>query len=145
VDLRGAGDWGSQLGRRLVVELPPPRHRDAHRRAGGARSQGPGTLLGATPVLHSAIMPTQHRRHAITETPPVKAALDELREQLGDARIDFGELVTLGAHQKVAQLRATRDDTTARRRALAERLRRRDIPVDRAAADEVRRAGWARP
>lgn len=75
----------------------------------------------------------------------MKAALDELREQLGDARIEFGELVILGAHQKVAQLQATRDDTAARRRALAERLRRRDIPIDRAAADEVRHVGWARP
>ena len=90
-------------------------------------------------------MPTQHRRHAITETPPVKAALDELREQLGDARIEFGELVILGAHQKAAQLRAAHDETATRRRVLAERLRRRDLPVDRAAADEVRRAGWARP
>ena len=90
-------------------------------------------------------MPTQHRRHAITETPPVKGALDELRELLGDARIEFGELVILGAHQKSAQLRAARDDTSARRRALAERLRRRDVLVHRAAADEVRRAGWARP
>jgi hypothetical protein len=89
-------------------------------------------------------MPTQHRRHAITETPPVKAALDELREQLGDARIEFGELVVLGAHQKVAQLRAARDDTASRRRELAERIRHRDIPVDRAAADEVRRVGWTR-
>jgi hypothetical protein len=90
-------------------------------------------------------VPTQHRRHAITETPPVKAALDELRDELGDARIEFSELVILGAHQKVAQLRATRDDTASRRRQLAERIRRRDVPVDRAAADEVRRAGWARP
>jgi acetylornithine deacetylase/succinyl-diaminopimelate desuccinylase-like protein len=29
-------------------------------------------------------MPTRRRRHAITETPPVEAALDELREALGD-------------------------------------------------------------
>jgi hypothetical protein len=90
-------------------------------------------------------MPTRHRRHAITETPPVQAALDALREEMGDARIDFGELVTLGARQKAAQLRASRDDAEARRRALAERIRRRDVPVDPAAADEVRRAGWARP
>ena len=90
-------------------------------------------------------MPTRHRRHAVTETPPVKAALDELREQLGDARIEIGELVVLGAREKVAQLRADREDTASRRRALAERVRRRDLPVDRAAADEVRRAGWARP
>jgi hypothetical protein len=90
-------------------------------------------------------MPTQHRRHAITETPPVKAALDELRGELGDARIELGELVILGARQKVAQLRGERDETAARRRRLAERVRRRELPVDRAAADEVRRAGWARP
>ena len=90
-------------------------------------------------------MPTQRRRHAITETPRVQAALDELREELGDtARIEFGELVILGANEKVARLRATRGDTTARRRQLAERIRRRQLPVDRAAADEVRRAGWAR-
>ncbi len=90
-------------------------------------------------------MPTQNRRHAITETPPVKAALDELRGELGDGRVEFGELVILGAQQKVAQLRAERDDTASRRRQLASRIRRRDVPVDRAAADEVRRAGWARP
>lgn len=90
-------------------------------------------------------MPTKHRRHAITETPPVRAALDELREELGDARIELGELVILGAGQKVAQLRAQREDAATLRRQLAERIRRRDLPVDRDAADEVRRAGWARP
>jgi hypothetical protein len=91
------------------------------------------------------LVPTQHRRHAITETAPVKAALDELRGELGDGRIEFGELVILGAQQKVAQLRAERDDAASKRRRLASRIRRRDVPVDRAAADEVRRAGWARP
>jgi hypothetical protein len=90
-------------------------------------------------------MPTRHRRYAVTETPPVKAALDELREQLGDTRIDFGELVILGARQKVAELRAERDGTAIRRRRLADRIRRREIVVDRAAAEQVRRAGWARP
>jgi len=89
-------------------------------------------------------VPTKHRRHAITETPPVQAALDELRGELGGERIDLGELVILGAHQKVAQLRAERDDAASRRRRLAERIRRRDVPVDVAAADEVRRSGWAR-
>jgi hypothetical protein len=88
-------------------------------------------------------MPTKHRRHAITETPPVQAALDELRGEVGDARIELGELVILGAQQKVALLRAEREGTVARRRQLADRIRRRDIPADRAAADEVRRAGWA--
>jgi hypothetical protein len=89
-------------------------------------------------------MPTKHRRHAITETPRVQAALDELRGELGDARVELGELVILGAQQKVAQLRAEREDTAARRRQLADRIRRREIPADRDAADEVRRAGWAR-
>ena len=61
-------------------------------------------------VLHSADTeraPTS--RHHLT--PPVKAALDELRDQLGDTRIDLPELVILGAHQKVAQLRAEQDHT----------------------------------
>ena len=89
-------------------------------------------------------MPTKHRRHAITETPRVQAALEELRNELGDARVELGELVILGAQQKVAQLRAEREDTAARRRELADRIRRREIPADRDAADEVRRAGWAR-
>jgi hypothetical protein len=97
-------------------------------------------------VLHFAAMPTKRRRHAITETPPVQAALDELRQELGDAeRIEFSELVILGANEKVARLRATRGEAATRRRRLAERIRRRELSVDRAAADEVRRAGWARP
>jgi hypothetical protein len=91
------------------------------------------------------VMPTRRRRHAITETPPVQAALDELREALGDDRVEMGELVILGAREKLARIRAERDDTVALRRRLADRVRRRDIPADRTAADEVRRTGWARP
>jgi hypothetical protein len=90
-------------------------------------------------------MPTKRRRHAITETPPVQAALDELREELGDERVEMGELVILGAREKLARLRTERDGTAQLRRRLADRVRRRDIPADRAAADEVRRSGWARP
>jgi hypothetical protein len=89
-------------------------------------------------------MPTKRRRHAITETPPVQAALDELRDALGDERVEMGELVILGAQEKLARLRTERDDAAALRRRLADRVRRRDIPGDRTAADEVRRAGWAR-
>ena len=90
-------------------------------------------------------MPTKHRRHAITETPDVQAALDELRSELGERRIEFGELLILGAREKAAQLRGEREGTAERRRQLADRVRRRDVPADRAAADEVRRTGWARP
>jgi len=53
--------------------------------------------------------------------------------------------VILGAHEKLARLRAERDETAALRRRLADRVRQRDIAADRAAADDVRRAGWARP
>lgn len=133
--------------------------RSAVRRSAGEPADGIVTECGqnATPAKRSRAircdtgatllaMPTRHRRHAVTETPPVQAALDELRGELGDAtRIELGELVILGANQKVAQLRAARADTTARRRRLAERVRRRDVPVDRAAADAVRRTGWDRP
>jgi hypothetical protein len=52
--------------------------------------------------------------------------------------------VILGAQAKLAQLRAERDGTTDRRARLADRIRRRDLPVDPAAADEVRHRGWAR-
>jgi hypothetical protein len=95
--------------------------------------------------VYTHIVPTRRRRHAITETPPVQAALDELRRELGDDRVEMGELVVLGAREKLARVRAERDDTAVLRRRLADRIRRRDIPADRAAADEVRRAGWARP
>lgn len=89
-------------------------------------------------------MPTRHRRHAISETPPVKAALDELREELGSDRVEMGELVILGAHEKLVRLRSERSDAVRLRHHLAERIRRGEIPADRSAADEVRRAGWAR-
>ena len=75
----------------------------------------------------------------------MQAALDELRQALGEDRLEMGELVILGAREKLARVRADRDDAAALRRRLADRVRSRDIPADRAAADEVRRAGWARP
>ena len=89
-------------------------------------------------------MPTNRRRHAITETPPVQAALDELRQELGEDRVEMGELVVLGAQAKLARVRAEREETMALRRRLADRVRRRDVPVDHEAAEEVRRSGWAR-
>jgi hypothetical protein len=89
-------------------------------------------------------IPTKHPRHAITETPPVRAALDELRDELGDGRIEFSELLILGAQEKLARLRAQREDVADRRARLADRIRRRDLPVDPAAAEAVRRSGWAR-
>lgn len=89
-------------------------------------------------------MPTKRRRHAITETPPVEAALDELREELGAERLELSELVVLGAQVKLGQLRAHREDAEALRRRLADRVRTGMLPVSREAADEVRHSGWAR-
>lgn len=89
-------------------------------------------------------MPTTRRRHAITETEPVQAALDELRREMGSDRVELGELVVLGASAKLAELRAERQSDAALRHRLADRVRARDTLVDRDAADLVRRSGWAR-
>ncbi|HEX4671862.1 MAG TPA: hypothetical protein VH279_06320 [Solirubrobacteraceae bacterium] len=89
-------------------------------------------------------MPTNRRRHAVTETPPVRAALDELRRELGTDRVELGELVVLGAGVKLAELRAAHADTVERRARLAERVRVRRVGVEVDAADEVRARGWAR-
>jgi hypothetical protein len=89
-------------------------------------------------------MPTKRRRHAITETPPVQAALDELRRELGTDRVELGELVVLGAGAKLASIRAEREGEAALRRRLADRVRSRSASVDVDAAEHVRRAGWAR-
>lgn len=75
----------------------------------------------------------------------MQAALDELRAELGDERVELGELVILGAGTKLAELRTQREDVIAARRRLADRVRRRDIPADLDAAEEVRRIGWSRP
>jgi hypothetical protein len=65
-------------------------------------------------------MPTNRPRHTITETPPVQEALDRLRVQMGSQKLDFAELVMLGAEAKQRELE--RDDEAAR--AARERLAR---------------------
>lgn len=45
-----------------------------------------------------------------------------------ERRIELAELVILGAHEKLARLRAERDDAVARRRQLADRVRLADPP-----------------
>lgn len=87
-------------------------------------------------------MPTTRPRHTITETPPVQEALDELRSKLGQGQaIDFAELVTLGAQVKARRLGADDAEARAARMRLAEMIRTRSIPVDVAAADEVKHLG----
>lgn len=85
-------------------------------------------------------MPTKHRRHAITETPRVKEALDTLREELDGERVDLGELVVLGAREKSRRLRLESDEVVRLRHELAEKIRRRELDVDPDLADEARRS-----
>jgi len=89
-------------------------------------------------------VPTARPRHTITETPPVKEALDELRSKLGEGEgVDFAELVTLGAEVKVRRLVDRSEDARRARREVAEWIRTGSFPfeVDVEAADEVKRLG----
>lgn len=90
-------------------------------------------------------MPTTRRRHSLTETPPVAAAFDALRRELGRERLDLAEIAVLGAEAKLERVRRERSDRAALRSRLAERIRTGSVPGDPDAADEVRRTGWARP
>ncbi len=89
-------------------------------------------------------MPTTRPRHTITETPPVQEALDELRSRLGKGeRIDFAELVELGARAKTRRMRTEEATTEATLKRLADMVRTRSFPyeLDVAAADAVKHLG----
>jgi hypothetical protein len=87
-------------------------------------------------------MPTSHPRHSVTETPPVREALDALR--LRGERVRMGDLVIRGARERLRELEAERDNEAERaklRHQLVEQLRTGEgIDVD--AAYEVRETGW---
>ncbi|HTD09495.1 MAG TPA: hypothetical protein VK680_11435 [Solirubrobacteraceae bacterium] len=87
-------------------------------------------------------MPTRHPRHSITETPPVREALDALRCRGERVRLD--ELVIRGAHERLREMEAARNTESRNielRRQLIERLRTGEgLDVD--AAYEVREHGW---
>jgi hypothetical protein len=89
-------------------------------------------------------VPTTRPRHTITETPPLRKALDELRARLGQGeRIDFGELVVLGAQVKARRLQTDDAAAQAARKRLADMIRTRSFPyeMDVKAAEEVKRLG----
>ena len=88
-------------------------------------------------------MPTTRPRHTITETPPVQVALDELRAKLGEGeRIDFAELVTLGAEVKARRVTDPSEEVSRAREEIAEWIRTGNGPkVDVKAADDVKRLG----
>ncbi|HEY2536843.1 MAG TPA: hypothetical protein VGI24_07670 [Solirubrobacteraceae bacterium] len=87
-------------------------------------------------------MPTSLQRHSVTETPPVREALDALRVR--GERVRMGDLVIRGARERLRELEAERDDEAQRaelRRQLVEQLHTGEgIDVD--AAYEVREHGW---
>jgi len=87
-------------------------------------------------------VPTTRPRHTITETPHVHEALDELRAKLGGERIDFAELVVLGARAKARQLPDVDREAREARGRLAEMIRTGSGPeMDPAAAAEVKYLG----
>jgi hypothetical protein len=74
----------------------------------------------------------------------VQEALAELRARLGEGeRIDFAELVALGARAKARRLRADEQANTGALKRLAEMVRTRSFPyeMDVAAAEEVKHLG----
>jgi hypothetical protein len=96
-----------------------------------------------TAPCYTRLVPTTRPRHTITETPPVQAALDELRTKLGEGeRIDFAELVTLGAEVKARRVADPSEEASRAREEIAEWIRTGNGPkVDVKAADEVKRLG----
>jgi hypothetical protein len=76
--------------------------------------------IGAAPGATLACIPTSRKRHTITETDEVERALRPLRERMR-GRIDFGELVRLGAGVKLERLDSEEADAQ-RRRELRERF-----------------------
>jgi len=78
----------------------------------------------------------------ITETPPVKEALDELRQLQGGEKIELPDLVIRGAQDKVRELRAADQSARQAREEIAEWIRSGNGPgVDLAAAEEVKYLG----
>ncbi|MCO5314778.1 MAG: hypothetical protein M9938_01220 [Solirubrobacterales bacterium] len=86
-------------------------------------------------------MPTKHPRHAITETPKLKEILDQLRDETGSVRLDWGELVILGAREKLRKLRGNQEDGDRILEEMADRICRGEGSWDVEAADEVKRKG----
>jgi hypothetical protein len=87
-------------------------------------------------------VPTRHPRHSITETPPVREALDALRRRGERVRLD--DLVIRGARERLREMEVARDEETRNaelRRQLVEQLHTGEgLDVD--AAYEVRERGW---
>lgn len=88
-------------------------------------------------------MPTDRPRHTITETPPVQEALDELRRELGEGRLELPELVIRGAREKARELRGRSRSVQDARIRLARSIRAgTGVDVDEVQlADEAKQIG----
>lgn len=78
----------------------------------------------------------------ITETEPVKVALDELRQLQEGEKIELPDLVIRGAEDKIRELKAADEKARRAREEIAGWIRSGDGPgVDLAAAKEVKYLG----
>jgi hypothetical protein len=87
-------------------------------------------------------VPTRHPRHSITETPPVREALDSLRRR--GERVKLDDLVIRGARDRLREIDVGQREEAGKaelRRELIEQLRTGE-GLDVAAAYEVREHGW---
>lgn len=71
----------------------------------------------------------------------MREALDELRAKLNGERIDYAELVVLGARAKARRLPDQSEQARQARQELAEMILTRSVPVDVRAAEEVKHLG----
>lgn len=130
-----------------MVVSTPSGHECAKRFRGSATRANPRVDHRPGPDVvqyrcYTCPMPTQHKRHSVTETPEVAQALAPLRARAGEVRL--GELVVLGAREKLRQLVHEDPAAQAARERLARRTVDRCTGGDPALADRVRREGWTR-
>ncbi len=87
-------------------------------------------------------MAAKYHRHAITEAPDVVRAFTRLQAEMGGGRPDLRDLLILGAETKADELRGAKPAQEHALQSLADMIRDGVVPVDLAAADEVRAHGW---
>lgn len=87
-------------------------------------------------------MPTRHPRHSITETPPVREALDSLRRRGERVRLD--DLVIRGARDRLREIEVGRGEEAEKAELRCELIRqlRTGDGLDARAAYEVHEHGW---
>lgn len=78
----------------------------------------------------------------ITETAPVQAVLDELRQLQGEEKVELPDLVIRGAEDKIRELRAQSEAARRARAEIADWIRSGNGPrIDLEAAAEVKYLG----